>query len=43
VRHGWTGQEALDEIVALRRGLEPNGQPSPITAAQRAMVLNWAG
>ena len=41
VRHGWSGQEALDEIVALRRGLGSEAQPSPITAEQRALVLNW--
>jgi len=41
VRHGWSGQEALNQIVTLRRGLDPSGQPSPITSAQRAMVLNW--
>jgi hypothetical protein len=41
VRHGWSGREALDEIVALRRGLDPQGQPSPITPEQRTMVLNW--
>jgi hypothetical protein len=43
VRHGWSGRGALDEIVALRRGLDPDGRPSPITSAQRAMVLNWEG
>lgn len=43
VRHGWSGQEALDEIVALRRGLDSNGQLSPITREQREMVLSWVG
>jgi hypothetical protein len=41
VRHGLSGREALDEIAALRRGLGSEAQPSPITAEQRAMVLNW--
>jgi protein-tyrosine phosphatase len=43
VRHGWSGQEALDEIVRLRRTLDPDGNPSPITREQRALVRDWAG
>jgi protein-tyrosine phosphatase len=42
VRNGWTGEEALDEIVQLRRWLDPDGYPSPITPEQRQMVRDWA-
>ena len=42
VRHGWKGKKALDEIVKLRRWVDPEGRPSPITTEQRAMVLEWA-
>jgi protein-tyrosine phosphatase len=42
VRHGWSGQVALDEIVNLRRWVDPEKRPSPITAEQRGMVLEWA-
>lgn len=43
VRHGWSGPEALDEIVELRRELDPDGHPSPITREQRQMVRDWTG
>jgi hypothetical protein len=42
VRHGLSGQSALEEIAALRRGISPASQPSPITSEQRGMVLNWS-
>jgi protein-tyrosine phosphatase len=42
VRNGWSGQEALDEILHLRRWLKPGGYPSPITPEQRQMVRDWA-
>jgi hypothetical protein len=42
VRHGWSGQAALDEIVRLRRWVDAEGRPSPITPEQRAMVRDWA-
>jgi hypothetical protein len=42
VRRGWGGQEALDKIAELRRGLESASQPSPITPGQRGLVLDWA-
>ena len=42
VRHGLTGEAALDEIRALRSGLGPDAQPSPITSEQRGRVLNWS-
>ena len=42
VRHGWKGQKALDEIVKLRRWVDPEKRPSPITSEQRGMVLEWA-
>jgi protein-tyrosine phosphatase len=41
VRHGYSGRAALDRIMALRRNVDPKAQPSPITAEQRGMVLNW--
>ena len=42
VRHGWSGQDALDRIVELRRGIDPERHPSPITTEQRGMVRGWA-
>jgi protein-tyrosine phosphatase len=42
VRHGWSGHAALDQIVELRRGLDPKAPPSPITGEQRALVRAWA-
>jgi len=42
VRHGLAGEAALDEIAALRRGLGPDAQSSPITSEQRGMVLHWS-
>jgi len=42
VRHGWSGPAALDQIVELRRELDPEGHPSPITSQQRALVRDWA-
>lgn len=42
VRHGLSGQAALDRIAAWRAGTPDGARPSPETRAQRAMVLNWA-
>jgi hypothetical protein len=42
VRHGWSGQAALDQIVELRRELDPERRPSPITSEQRARIRGWA-
>lgn len=42
VRHGWSGQKALDKIAALRRGLDSKGYSSPITRDQRRLVREWA-
>jgi protein-tyrosine phosphatase len=42
VRHGRSGQGALDEIARLRRGLDSGDRPSPITDGQRRMVRRWA-
>ena len=36
VRHGATGEEALEEIARLRGG------PAPETAEQRELILSWA-
>ena len=42
VRHGLSGQEALEKIRDLRR-LEPTGHlPSPETGKQRDLVISWA-
>jgi hypothetical protein len=41
VRHGLTGEQALDQIAAWRRGTPDGWKQSPETAAQRQMVLNW--
>lgn len=40
-RHGMSGQEALDEIARLRKGMPDAFNRSPETHAQRQMVLNW--
>ena len=41
VRRGMTGQQALDEIRNLRKGLLSSWATSPETDAQRRMVLEW--
>jgi hypothetical protein len=41
VRHGMSGQEALDKIARLRRGTPDGWKRSPETGAQRQMVLDW--
>jgi predicted protein tyrosine phosphatase len=41
VRHGLSGASALDQIAAWRRATPDGARPSPETAAQRTMVLNW--
>jgi hypothetical protein len=43
VRHGKTGEEALEWINNLRVGTLNGHLPSPKTEAQRKMVLNWEG
>ncbi len=43
VRRGMTGQQALDEIRNLRKGLLSSWARSPETDAQRRMVLEWKG
>jgi hypothetical protein len=42
VRHGMSGHEALREIWRLRQATTFPGSPSPETAAQRRLVLQWA-
>ena len=42
VRHGRSGEEALDEIARLRRDLPDGSMASPQTKGQRNMVLEWA-
>lgn len=42
-RHGMTGQEALDEIRVLRKGILNSWAGSPETEAQKRMVLEWEG
>ena len=41
VRHGMSGQEALEEIARLRRDLPGRPVPSPSTEGQRNMVREW--
>ena len=42
VRHGMSGEEALEEIARLRRDLPGGPTTSPYTEGQRNMVLEWA-
>jgi hypothetical protein len=42
VRHGLSGQQALELIARLRRATPDGQRRSPETAAQRALVLAWA-
>ncbi len=41
VRHGFTGEEALERIAHWRRGTPDGWKQSPETEEQTAMVLNW--
>ena len=41
VRHGMTGEAALEEIVRLREGIPGTKGPSPETMEQNDMVRNW--
>ena len=41
VRHGMSGDEALEEIAHLRRHLPGHSMTSPYTEGQRNMVLEW--
>ena len=41
VRHGMSGEGALEEITRLRRGLPGGSKTSPHTESQRNMVLEW--
>ena len=41
VRHGLSGAAALDTIAAQRAGTPDGARPSPETATQRALILNW--
>lgn len=43
VRRGMTGEQALDEIRNLRKGILNSWASSPETDAQRRMVLEWEG
>ena len=45
VRHGMTGEEALETIKRLRADMpleRDRNRPSPETPEQRALVLNWS-
>jgi len=42
VRHGQSGQEALEEMVRLRRGTALENAFSPATEEQRRLVYEWA-
>jgi hypothetical protein len=42
VRHGLTGEAAINHIAGLRRATPGGYRPSPETAAQREMVLAWS-
>ena len=41
VRHGLSGQQALNRIEQLRNNVAGNFRDSPETAEQRLFVLNW--
>lgn len=41
VRHGLSGEAALDRIATWRRGTPDGARPSPETAAQRALLMRW--
>ena len=41
VRHGMSGEEALEEIAGLRQGTPDGWKRSPETEPQRQMVQNW--
>ncbi|MEC9366653.1 MAG: dual specificity protein phosphatase family protein [Chloroflexota bacterium] len=43
VRHGMTGQEALDQITNMRLGVAGAFRDSPETQIQRDYILNWSG
>ena len=43
VHRGMTGQQALDEIRTLRKGILNSWAGSPETDAQKQMVLEWDG
>jgi hypothetical protein len=43
VRHGWSGDEALTKLAALRRhDRYLREHPAPQTAEQRRLVRDWA-
>jgi len=42
VRRGLSGEEALERIRELRRGLPAEQEPSPSTEEQRELVRTWA-
>lgn len=42
VRHGRSGQEALDQLSRLRRGTALDDTLSPVTDEQRRLVYEWA-
>ncbi|OQW93902.1 MAG: hypothetical protein BWK79_08725 [Beggiatoa sp. IS2] len=41
VRHGLSGEAALQELADLRQGSYLENRDSPITPAQRQMVIDW--
>jgi protein-tyrosine phosphatase len=41
VRHGFSGEQALEELVRLRQGTYLEEMSSPITPEQRQMVQDW--
>lgn len=43
VRHGMTGDKALEWIRILRMAKPTGDFPSPETEGQRKMVMNWKG
>ena len=42
VRHGLTGEQALDQIAKWRQDIPSGGTNSPETIDQRNMILNWS-